>query len=99
MTKSDRQKRILEHLNRSSELNLISSPKTVKPSTSEITLIPEVKESTSETPLISEITPQPERKKDIMTHLNRSSANFASFSLSSEPRKKQIQNHLRKSLE
>ena len=36
-----------------------------------------------------------ERPKRIMEHLARSSANFSSFSLSSQQRKKQVQEHVR----
>lgn len=96
MTSSDRKKRILEHINRSSELNLVPSPKTLKSPTSES--IAEVASPTPEITPIVENTPQ-QRKREIMTHLNRSSANFGSFSLSSEARKKQIQEHIRKSID
>ena len=38
------------------------------------------------------------RKRSVMDHLALSSAEFGEFSLSEEPRKKQIKEHLRKSL-
>jgi hypothetical protein len=98
MINGDRKKRILEHISRSSELNLAPSPKTSKSPTSEKANTPEV---TSPTPEISPMTENPpqQRKREIMSHLNRSSADFASFSLSSESRKKQIQEHIRKSID
>jgi hypothetical protein len=95
----DRKKQILEHLKNSSELNLISSPKKTKSTPVETSPLPEISPPVTENPAPSaETSVPPTSKKDVMTHLNRSSANFGSFNLSSESRKKQIEEHIRKSI-
>jgi hypothetical protein len=83
MASDDRKRRIKEHLARSSDLIKYTPP----------------------TPPPAPVTPPPApvskvefRKRSVMDHLALSSAEFGEFSLSQEPRKKQIKEHLRKSL-
>ncbi len=97
MATDDRKKRIREHLKQSSELELISAPKTIKIPSSESKSV----EETIPNPEIiatPSIAPKIKRKTEIMDHVNRSS-NFSDFSLSSEQRKKQIIEHIRKSID
>jgi len=96
---ADRKRQILEHLKKSSDtLKLIPQKTIIKTETEEILPVPVVS--------IPEPVPQPsvtkskteDRKRRILSHVNQSSGEFGSFSLSKEAEKKQIQEHLRKSL-
>jgi hypothetical protein len=98
---ADRKRRILEHLNKSSDTLKLVSPKTIiKTETEEIfptapvpvpepVPVPQVSVTKSKTE---------DRKRKILSHVKQSSGEFGSFSLSKEAEKKQIQEHLRKSL-
>ncbi|MEB3310546.1 MAG: hypothetical protein VKJ02_09950 [Snowella sp.] len=110
---SDRKKKILEHLAKSSDL--LKTP-TVKPS------VPLTTESVPPSaPITSEPEPTPSptvtktstvsksesrdtsvakdaRKRQILAHLNQSSSEFGEILKSDEPDKKRIQEHLRKSI-
>ena len=81
---SERKKRIMEHLTLTGNLNFKRRSPGFKPEASTTPIIPT-------TP---PITPD-SRKKRIKEHLARSSANFKDFSLSSQQRKKQVQEHVR----
>ncbi len=81
---SERKKRIMEHLTLTGNLNFKRRSSGFKPEASTTPIIPT-------TP---PITPD-SRKKRIKEHLARSSANFKDFSLSSQQRKKQVQEHVR----
>lgn len=96
---ADRKRRILEHLNKSSD-TLKLTPKTTS-----------IKTEAEEIPIVTpdrvpELMPEPsvtkskieDRKRRILSHVSQSSGEFGSFSLSNESEKKQIQEHLRKSL-
>lgn len=96
---ADRKRRILEHLNKSSDTLKLVSPKTIiKTETEEIfptspVPVPEPVPQVSVTKSKTE-----DRKRKILSHVKQSSGEFGSFSLSKEAEKKQIQEHLRKSL-
>lgn len=96
---ADRKRRILEHLNKSSDTLKLISPKTIiKTETEEIfptapVPVPEPVPQVSVTKSKTE-----DRKRKILSHVKQSSGEFGSFSLSKEAEKKQIQEHLRKSL-
>ncbi len=84
MAASDRKNRIMEHLTLTGNLNFKRRSPGFKPEAS----------TTPITPPTLPITPD-SRKKRIKEHLARSSANFKDFSLSSQQRKKQVQEHVR----
>jgi hypothetical protein len=84
MTANERKKRIMEHLALTSNLNVERRSPGFKPEASPTPI-------TLPTPPITLAS----RKERIMEHLARSSPNFNCFSLSSEQRKQQIQEHLR----
>ncbi len=86
MAANDRKKRIMEHLKLTGNLNFKRRSPSSKPETSPTPITP-----TTPTPPISPNS----RKKRIKEHLARSSANFNCFSLSSQQRKQQIQEHVR----
>ena len=96
---ADRKRRILEHLNKSSDtLKLIPQKTVIKTEIEEIlptppVLVPEPAPQVSVTKSKTE-----DRKRKILSHVKQSSGEFGSFSLSNESEKKQIQEHLRKSL-
>ena len=96
---ADRKRRIFEHLNKSSDTLKLVSPKTIiKTETEEILPIPPVPVP-DPVPQISVTKSKTEdRKRKILSHVKQSSGEFGSFSLSKEAEKKQIQEHLRKSL-
>jgi len=93
---ADRRRRILEHLKKSSDTLKLDPQKTI------------VKTEIEELPpdRVPELIPEPsvtkskieDRKRRILSHVSQSSGEFGSFSLSNESEKKQIQEHLRKSL-
>ncbi|PZV22792.1 MAG: hypothetical protein DCF12_20145 [Snowella sp.] len=96
---ADRKRRILEHLNKSSDTLKLVSPKTIiKTETEEIlpTLPVPVPEPVPQVSVTKSKTE--DRKRKILSHVKQSSGEFGSFSLSKEAEKKQIQEHLRKSL-
>ncbi|MEB3123006.1 MAG: hypothetical protein VKL41_17520 [Snowella sp.] len=96
---ADRKRRILEHLNKSSDTLKLVSPKTIiKTETEEIFPTPPVPVP-EPVPQVSVTKSKTEdRKRKILSHVKQSSGEFGSFSLSKEAEKKQIQEHLRKSL-
>ena len=96
---ADRKRRILEHLNKSSDTLKLVSPKTIiKTETEEILPTPPVPVP-EPVPQVSVTKSKTEdRKRKILSHVKQSSGEFGSFSLSKETEKKQIQEHLRKSL-
>ena len=83
MAVNERKKRIMEHLTLTGNLNFKRRS-------------PDLKLEASATPTTPPITPiKPDsRKKRIKEHLARSSANFNCFSLSSQERKQQVQEHV-----
>ena len=96
---TDRKRRILEHLNKSSD--------TLKLTPLKSALKTEIEEVPPVTPdRVPELISEPsvtkskieDRKRRILSHVSQSSGEFGSFSLSNESEKKQIQEHLRKSL-
>jgi hypothetical protein len=94
---ADRKRRILEHLNKSSDTLKLISPKTIiKTETEEIVPTPPVPEPVPQVSVTKSKTE--DRKRKILSHVKQSSGEFGSFSLSNESEKKQIQEHLRKSL-
>lgn len=98
---TDRKQRILEHLNKSSDI--LKSPPLKSASTTEIEEVPTITITPDRVP---EPVPQvsvtkskaEDRKRRILSHVSQSSGEFGNFSLSNETEKKQIQEHLRKSL-
>ncbi len=87
MAADDRKKRIMEHLARSSDnMKFVSPKKAINPPPPPISPIPP-----------SQPTPAKvdDRKTRIKEHLSRSSGDFDKLSLSSEQRKKRIQDHIR----
>jgi hypothetical protein len=96
---ADRKRRILEHLNKSSDtLKLVSQKTIIKTETEEILPTPPVPVP-EPVPQVSVTKSKTEdRKRKILSHVKQSSGEFGSFSLSKEAEKKQIQEHLRKSL-
>jgi len=96
---ADRKRRILEHLNKSSDtLKLIPQKTIIKTETAEILPTPPVP-APEPAPQVSVTKSKTEdRKRKILSHVKQSSGEFGSFSLSNESEKKQIQEHLRKSL-
>ena len=96
---ADRKRRILEHLSKSSDSLKLTPQKS--------SLTTEAEEILTVTPdRVPELMAEPstakskieDRKRQILSHVNQSSGGFDSFSLSNESEKKQIQEHLRKSL-
>ena len=96
---TDRKRRILEHLNKSSDILKLNPLKSA--------LKTEIEEVPPVTPdRVPELVSEPsvtkskieDRKRRILSNVNQSSGEFGSFSLSNESEKKQIQEHLRKSL-
>ena len=83
MAANERKKRIMEHLTLTGNLNFKRR-------------LTGFKLETSANPTTSPITPitPDSRKKRIKEHLARSSANFNCFSLSSQERKQQVQEHV-----
>jgi hypothetical protein len=96
---ADRKRRIFEHLNKSSDtLKLIPKKTIIKTETEEILPTPPVP-APEPAPQVSVTKSKTEdRKRKILSHVKQSSGEFGSFSLSNESEKKQIQEHLRKSL-
>jgi hypothetical protein len=96
---ADRKRQILEHLKKSSDtLKLIPQKTIIKTETEEILPTPPVPVP-DPVPQISVTKSKTEdRKRKILSHVKQSSGEFGSFSLSNESEKKQIQEHLRKSL-
>ncbi len=84
MAANERKNRIMEHLALTGNLNFKRRSPGFKPEASPTPI-------TLPTPPISPDS----RKKRIKEHLARSSANFNDFSLSSQQRKQQIQEHVR----
>jgi hypothetical protein len=94
---ADRKRQILEHLNKSSDTLKLVSPKTIiKTETEEILPTLPVPEPVPQVSVTKSKTE--DRKRKILSHVKQSSGEFGSFSLSKEAEKKQIQEHLRKSL-
>ncbi len=95
MAINDRKKRILEHLKQSTDgTQYISEQKTSK-------TVPPPVTTPDPTPDPTPV-PQPvikeDRKQKIMSHVNRSSSNFGTFSLKDDSKKKKVEEHIRKSL-
>jgi hypothetical protein len=96
---ADRKRRILEHLNKSSDTLKLVSPKTIiKTETEEILPTPPVPVPEPGPQVSVTKSKTEDRKRKILSHVKQSSGEFGSFSLSKEAEKKQIQEHLRKSL-
>jgi hypothetical protein len=93
MAADDRKKRIMEHLSRSlGGLKFTSPKKTREPSAPSVP--PPPPPTTPEpAPIVPKVI---DRKRRIMEHVNRSSADFGDFSLEEKERKKQILDHIRK---
>ncbi|MGK7931357.1 MAG: hypothetical protein AB4041_07980 [Microcystaceae cyanobacterium] len=103
MANDDRKQRILQHLKESTAGVQYSAKKTTKPS-------PEPFPSVVEpNPSLSVVEPKPSpvvvppvvqtRKQKVMNHVKLSSEKFGDFSLDTpDSRKKQIEDHLKKSL-
>ncbi len=103
---SDRKKKILDHLAKSSDILKTPVAKPISP-------VPSESVATS-APIIPDPEPTPpptvtkpstvsksessDRKRRILAHLNQSSSDFGDVLKSDEPDKKRIQDHLRKSL-
>ncbi len=98
MAIDDRKKRILDHIAKSSQGIKFSVTKTT------------TKSSPPPNPVSETVTPvpppQPEpppppktisQKRQVMAHVRMSSGDFGDFSLSSDKRKQQIREHIRKS--
>lgn len=103
---SDRKKKILDHLAKSSDIlkTPVTKPSSPVPAESVSTSAPIVLEpEPTPPPTVSKpsavSTPESsDRKRRILAHLNQSSSNFGDVLKSDEPDKKRIQEHLRKSL-
>jgi hypothetical protein len=95
---ADRKQRILEHVKKSSD--------SLKLTVQKSSLSTEAEEIPAVTPDRVPELPEPsvtkskieDRKRRILNHVSQSSGEFGSFSLSNESERKQIQEHLRKSL-
>ncbi len=99
MAADDRKRRILEHLNRSTDGMQYIKPKKSTQSTSTPTPTPVPKPEPQPTPTPVPTPPKvSDRKRRILNHVQSSSGDFGDFSLSSDKRKKQIEDHIRKSL-
>lgn len=97
MAADDRKRRIVEHLKRSTDGMQYITPKKSTQPTPTPSPLPTPEPQPTQTP-----TPTPptrnERKRRILAHVQSSSGDFGDFSLSSDQRKKQIEDHIRKSL-
>lgn len=102
MMENERQRRILEHLEKTSNIKIklpsaslkSSQPKPAPVETS--TPTPPPPPPPAPTPTITFQTPE-SRKKLVMQHLTRSGVNFDLSSASLEKRKQKIQEHISKS--
>ncbi|MDJ0620093.1 MAG: hypothetical protein QNJ63_25695 [Calothrix sp. MO_192.B10] len=95
MSANERSRRILEHLEKTSNIKIkLPSPrlKTSEPAPVKATPAP----PPPPTPTIPK-TPE-SRKKRVMQHLTRSGTNFDLSSASSKRRKQKIQEHIRRSI-
>ncbi|MCU0532871.1 MAG: hypothetical protein MUD14_03115 [Hydrococcus sp. Prado102] len=98
MAADDRKKRIMEHLAKSSDAIKSIAPKSISK---------EITSATPEPPPPPTPTPEPtpiptsvkisDRKRRIMEHVNRTSADLADLSQDEKKRKKQVLDHVRKS--
>jgi hypothetical protein len=99
MAADDRKRRIMSHLAQSSDGMKYISPTKNTQSKSTTPAIPDP---------LPKVTPEPtpiaprvkagDRKRRIMDHVNQSSANFGNFSLDEKEHKRQVMEHVRKSL-
>ncbi|BFM38436.1 hypothetical protein [Synechocystis sp. LKSZ1] len=106
MSSSDRKRRILDHVAKSSSGSQFLTPKVTPktavdlprvepmPSPEPVAPAPVVMSS----PALADKPSQEERKRKIMNHVSQSSGDFGSFSLSEPAQKKQILEHIRKSI-
>lgn len=103
---SDRKKKILDHLAKSSDILKTPVAKPSSPLSSESVptsapIIPDPEPTPPPTvtkPSTVSKSESSDRKRRILAHLNQSSSNFGDVLKSDEPDKKRIQDHLRKSL-
>ncbi len=95
MAASDRKRRILEHIKRSSGGIQYASASQEMPASPEISALPPPPPTPEPPP--PKLTAR-EQKQRIINHTKLSSGEFGDFSVSGEQRKRQIEEHLRKSI-
>jgi hypothetical protein len=95
MATDERKRRIMDHLAMSSDAMKSLSPKKTTEPTASVPPPPVAPAPTPEP--VSRQAKAGDRKKRIMDHVLRSSANFGDFSFEEKERKQQIREHLRKS--
>jgi hypothetical protein len=98
MAADDRKRRIMEHLAMSSDRMKFLSPKKSTETPAASASPPPPPTPTPAPAPVPSTARAGDRKKRIMDHVARSSANFGDFSLDEKERKKQILEHLRKSI-
>lgn len=106
MSSSDRKRRILDHLAKSSSGSQFLIPKAAAKLTAELPRVEPVPApepvapapAVISSPALVDKPSQEERKRRIINHLSQSSGDFGSFSLSEPTQKKQILEHIRKSI-